>query len=289
MDKSVSQFCPHLGLKHDPTTSFSYPSKGHVCFHAERKPTPELDFQRTTCLTAQHINCPVYKSPPGVRLPENIRQPRDQIKFQAKFILWALLIIILGLGAYLSIKYRGQLLSQIEGFVVPAWQQTQQALPPTLPPTATVEWIPTETQQPTATPTSTPEPTASPTVTRGPAVLALGTPIGGDIQFIIHRVIEGESLGQYASRYNTTEAAIRAVNFDMPSVLFIDWILVIPIDITDTTGLPAFQPIQMQEGGISVEAFANQLGVDVEDISLYNNLYPDRILQSGEWILVPRE
>jgi hypothetical protein len=120
-------------------------------------------------------------------------------------------------------------------------------------------------------------------------VLTLGTPIGREIKLIIHRVNEGESLGQYAYRYNTTEAAIRAVNYQMPTVLFIDWILVVPIDITDTTGLPAFQPVRIEEGGFSVEAFAQQFGADAEEMSLYNNVPPDHILQAGDWVLVPRE
>ena len=291
MDKNVQQFCPHLGLKSDPTTSFSFPSKGNICYHAKRRPTPELEYQRATCLTAIHINCPVFKSPPGVRLPENILQPRDNKKIKSRHILWAILIIIIVSGIFLTVKYREPLLSQINQLVLPAWQQTQQALPLVLPPSPTMEFTPTNTQSASVIPTATitPEPTPSPTITRGPVVLDLGTPIGGEIQFIIHRVLDGQALGQYAARYNTTETAIRAVNYDMPSVLYIDWPLVIPIDILDPTGLPAFQPIQIEDGGFSVEAFARQLGVDVEEMSYYNHVEPNRILQPGEWILVPRE
>ena len=117
----------------------------------------------------------------------------------------------------------------------------------------------------------------------------LDTPIGGEVKFIIHRVQEGEAIGQYTSRYNTTEAAIRAVNYNMPSVLFIDWLVVIPLGVTDASGLPAFQPIQMETGGLSVEMFARQLGVDLEKINLYNDFDPGRILQPGEWVLIPRE
>ena len=150
---------------------------------------------------------------------------------------------------------------------------------------------PTETQQPTGTPaaTSTPEPTALPTATWRPAVFDLGTPIGGEVKFIILRVTEGQSLGQFTARYNTTEAAIRAVNYNMPSVLLIDMILIIPLDVTDASDLPAFEAYQIQEGGISVKALATQLGVDPVDVSLYNHIDPDRILEPGEWILVPRE
>jgi hypothetical protein len=293
MNNSVHLFCPHLGLKSDPTTSFGFPSKGNVCFHAKGHPTPELEYQRATCLTAQHIMCPVYKSPPGVRLPENIRQPKQLIKYSPKFIVWGVMLILLITAIFLAIRFRGQLIDQVSQIVVPAWKQTQQVLPSVLPPSPTLVIFPTETQPaiPTATaaPTSTPEPTLTATSTRGSAVMSLETPIGRDITFIIRRVIEGEAIGQYASRYNTTEAAIRAVNYDMPSVLFIDWLLVIPLDRTDVTGLPSFQPLQIQEGGITLEALANQLGVEAEEISLYNFIEPEHILIPGEWILVPRE
>jgi hypothetical protein len=292
MENSVQPFCPHLGLKSDLTTSFSFPSKGNVCYHAKGRPTPELEYQRATCLSAMHINCPVYKSPPGVKLPDNIRQPRDIKKVKPKHILWFGLVILVISGLWLSLTYREQLFSQINQIIVPAWQQTQQALPSELPPSpTTVDFTPTHTQPvtPTATTTNTPEPTPSPTHTKVPVILALGIPIGSEIQFLMHRVVEGEAIGQFANRYNTTEAAIRAVNYDMPSVLFIDWILVIPLNIEDASELPAFQPIQIEEGGISVEAFARQLDVDIEDISYYNHVDPARILQPGEWILVPRE
>jgi hypothetical protein len=289
--KSPHEMCPNLGLKNDRTTSAGYPSRWNVCYHAKGKPAPELEYQRTTCLTAQYIQCVVYKSPPGVKLPENIQQPREPIKIEPKLFLWALLVILLGVGVLLGNNYREQIFTQVDRILVPAWQQTQRALPTTIPHTSTAVATPTETQQPTVTPaaTSTPEPTALPTATWRPAVFDLGTPIGGEVKFIILRVSEGSALGQFASRYNTTEAAIRAVNYNMPSVLFIDMILIIPLDVTDARDLPAFEAYQIQEGGISVTALATQLGVDPEDVSLYNHIDPDRILKPGEWILIPRE
>jgi hypothetical protein len=79
------------------------------------------------------------------------------------------------------------------------------------------------------------------------------------------------------------------VNYNMPSVLYIDLIIVIPLGVTDPDGLPTLQPVQMVIGGLSVEAFARQLGVDPNEMSRYNHVTPDRILEPGEWILVPRD
>ncbi|MFU8827431.1 MAG: hypothetical protein ACNA70_08060 [Brevefilum sp.] len=213
------------------------------------------------------------------------------LKLQTNTIRRVLLLVILVTAVVLAIIFRDMLSNQVNRLLVPAWQQTRQALPPTLSPSPTLDLLPTATQTITVTPTvtNTPEPTPSPTRTRRPPVMNLNTPIGRELKFIIHRVQEGEAMGQYASRYNTSEAAIRAVNYAMPTVLFIDWLIVIPLDVTDATGLPAFQPIQMETGGLTVELFARQLGVDPEDINFYNDFDPNRILQPGEWVLIPRE
>jgi len=109
------------------------------------------------------------------------------------------------------------------------------------------------------------------------------------MNFIILRVDPGESLARYATRFNTTDAAIRAVNYDLPPVLPPGWILVIPMDITDISGLPAFEPLEVQTGGMTIEALAVELGVGVEDLYRYNDIQPGRIMQAGEWLLVPRE
>ncbi|HOE69597.1 MAG TPA: LysM peptidoglycan-binding domain-containing protein [Brevefilum sp.] len=295
MENSVQHFCPHLGLKSDPTTSFSFPSKGNVCFHAKGRPTPKLCFQRSTCLTDQHLNCPIFSSPTGVRLPANLKAPKEKKENNQKIILWAILTPILISSIFLTYTYRLQLFNQIDRMLVPAWKNTQQALPPTFPPSPTLVVVPRLTITPTvtgtATPTSEPTQTLIPsltqTPTRGPVVLELGTPIGKQGKFVIIRVLEGESIGQFAGRYNTTEEAIRAINYKLPSVLYPDWLLVVPLDFSDTTGLPSFQPIQVTTDGITLLELAQLLNMEAEEISRYNNMGPGHPLQQGEWILIP--
>ncbi|MFY9156664.1 MAG: hypothetical protein WAN98_02160 [Brevefilum fermentans] len=300
MENSVQHFCPHLGLKSDPTTNFSFPSKGNVCFHAKGHPTPQLYFQRTTCLTDQHLNCPIFSSPPGVRLPANIIEPKEKTGNNPKIILWAILTPILISGIFLINANRLQLFNQIDRMFVPAWKNTQQALPLTLPPSPTLEVVPSLTVAPTVTftatitatatsePTQTLIPSLTLTSTRAPAVFELGTPIGKQGKFIIIRVLEGESIGQFAGRYNTTEEAIRTINYKLPSVLYPDWLVVVPLDLSDTTGLPSFQPIQVTTDGITLLELAQLLNMEAEEISRYNNMGPGHLLQQGEWILIPR-
>jgi LysM repeat protein len=247
------------------------------------------------------VNCQVYNSVPGEKMPNNLQQPRSQVWFSAGTIIKALIMII-AIGALVfGIINHSILFAQAQRILVPAWQQTQSAQSLNLLSTPTLEIVPTETPLPTATstPTITPTilptgtstalPTATPTATLEPSVLALDTPLGSTIKFIIVRVNPGETLSQIATLHNTTEAAIRTVNFDLPSVLYVDRILVIPIDITDASGLPAFEALEIQQGGMTIEALAVELGVSVEDLYVYNDIQPERIMQAGEWLLVPRD
>jgi hypothetical protein len=99
------------------------------------------------------------------------------------------------------------------------------------PPTPTSTWTPTSTSTPTPTPTftatststytSTPSPTLTwtptwtPTPTVPPSKHQLDMVIGTDYKFIIHQVAGGESLNQYAYKYNTSTATILAVNHNL--------------------------------------------------------------------------
>lgn len=287
--KKKQVICPQIGLRADKTTSAGFPSVMNACFHAKGQPIPELEFQRTTCLTENFNQCPIYNSPQGVNLPDEIRQPKQLFQLQKQHYLWALFIIFLVIIIFIGVNFRKQLTARLDQIFVPAWQQTQSSITATLPPTSTVVSIPTKTLQPQPSQTATSEPTPSPTTYHRPPVNSLEAIIGQEIELMIIQVREGESLGQFASRYNTTTEAIKAVNYNLPPVLLVDWFLVIPVGIQDTSGLPAFEPIQLQQGGISIEAFTQQLQANIEDIYRFNNFNPGRILTPGEWVLVPRE
>jgi hypothetical protein len=84
--------------------------------------------------------------------------------------------------------------------------------------------------------TITPEPTELITETISPVNLALDNPIGGDVQFIIHRVLVGESFFEYARDYDTNVDAISAINYNLPPILYVDLIIIIPIGVDDPAG-----------------------------------------------------
>ncbi|MEA3325750.1 MAG: LysM domain-containing protein [Chloroflexota bacterium] len=136
-------------------------------------------------------------------------------------------------------------------------------------------------------PSPTKQLTSTPTDVK--PVLTLDIPIGSEYQFIIHRVKEGESLQIFADLYNTSVEAIRAVNYDLIAPLWIDWLVIIPVNTTDVEDIPTFEPYQVESDQITISELSKQLSTQLEDLLLYNNLDSEHVLYQGEWLLIPRE
>jgi len=151
--------------------------------------------------------------------------------------------------------------------------------------TPEVRLVPSVTSSPTAT-LRIKQPTWTPYLTAVIAPHALETPIGIGHKFVIHRVHAGENLIALANQYLTSVAAIQAVNYNLPSPVMVDWLLVIPVRQTDVQGLPTFEPYEI-EGYVVVEALAQQLSVDPEIFKSYNALGNSEVLSAGEWVLIP--
>lgn len=117
----------------------------------------------------------------------------------------------------------------------------------------------------------------------------LDTPISKDFKFVIHRIADRESVAQYAELYNTTAEAIYASNLFIPSPIWINWLIIIPVDMTDVADLPAFEAYMVDKDGIIIEEVAETLSVDAEEMRLYNDLETGHIMNSGDWLLIPRE
>jgi capsular exopolysaccharide synthesis family protein len=143
----------------------------------------------------------------------------------------------------------------------------------------------TRTAESLSQPTNTP--TLKPTSTVPTNPHTLDSPIGTNPRFIIHRVKSGENLDLYAQEYHTTIEAIRAVNYYSPTPIWEDWLIVIPLDTTDTTNLPAFEAYMVTDKNITIEKLAQSNLVDPALLKTYNG-YPDNYqLTAGEWILIP--
>jgi hypothetical protein len=166
--------------------------------------------------------------------------------------------------------------------------------PPTLAGTVfpvTATRTPTRTRTPTATKTSTR--TASPTLPvftpiAGVCGHPLDIPFGGKVQFLLHQVVSGENLDMYARQHQTTTDAIRAVNYFLPLPVWENWIVVIPIGISDVSGVPLFEPYQADGTIVSLDELAKQLSADAQSLQKYNG-FDDSCRMFLGWVLVPRE
>jgi hypothetical protein len=154
----------------------------------------------------------------------------------------------------------------------------------TITPTTTNTLIPTITSTPTITPTLT----ATSTATSEPPRYELDTPIGTDYQFVIHKVQGGENLNQYAARYITSVEAILRVNYALNIPLWVDALVVIPVEFTEVTQMPYFQPYKVTADGITVETLGSELATNLDDFIYYNGLSRGERLSFGDWLLVPR-
>lgn len=293
MENQTTNICPYLGMKNDPTTHVGYPSTYNVCHHTKRQEIPNLNYQRLTCLKTSFVECPIYNSEIVQRMPRSIRYRSNKLfNFSKKFKIGLLIISMVIVIAGIFVLFQ-QFAPKLTQALLPSWQKTQDLRTDQRLPTIPVTQIPGGDETPSAAPeptaTATKQPSGTPTRRIISSILALDSPIGADVKFIIHRVGSGESLFQYAREYNTNVDAIRAVNYNLPSVLFVDWLVVIPVGIDDPTGLPSFEVFQVTMRGLTVETLAEELSVEPERLVKYNNLPMDYKFSPGEWILVPRE
>jgi len=282
--KEINQeTCPHLGLKNDQVTFSSYPSGWNACHHVNPVSTPTLDFQRRFCLRANYVNCPIYQSASGQKMPRDIQLRESGISGKTKQILLLALLAVVGIVIILGFVFKDQILAIIN--------PEQEMTPQPTDYVSVIQKTPTElplTQTPTNHP---PTPTLiPPTPTTEPVILELETPIGApDLQFLIHRVSQGESLEVFADVYNTSVDAIIAVNSSILIPLWIDSLIVIPVNTLDVVSLPAFEPYQVEIMGLTPQTLAEKLSVDPDDLSRYNNVPSEYLFNAGDWILVPRE
>lgn len=280
------KICPYLGLPHDPQTPALFPSERNFC-HRVRPPQAILaSHQQAYCLVAEHQSCPVFGDPQIATRREFIPAPSSLEKYR---IAAPVLIGLLFLAVLLFFGWNFRaFLSSPAPTVIPEAPQAAAPLAPAGTPEpqgpgeAVTEATPILSPRPSPT---LPPPTETASLTP-PA--SLETLIGENPALLIHRVARGESLTSLADRYGTTPEAIQAVNFVMPLPLWLDWLVVIPVDLQDASGLPRFEVYQVGEADSTLDALAEQQSVDVSLVARYNQLSPTDALTAGSWLLLPR-
>ncbi len=104
---------------------------------------------------------------------------------------------------------------------------------------------------------------------------------------MIHRVVGGNTLDLFISKYETNLEAILAVNFSLHVPLWADEIIVIPVGRTDTRGIPPFATYQASGETISMDQLALQLSTDAQSLQKFND-FDETCTTFVNWLLVPR-
>lgn len=271
----------------DPQTSLAFPSVWNYCNHAEPVEAVATDHQQKYCLTARYVNCPVFMRSATGPLPSQIREPsqysgRTGAALKTFIVVGAIVMIILISGMAI-LQSRNQVNQQV--LIV--------TNTPYIEPSQTAS-APPEPALPAPTFTPTPNLVQSPLEFLGTEFAStraphdIGSLIGVDYLFRIHRVAWGENLEIIAQRDGTSIDAISAVNYQFTTPLWLDQIIVIPVNRTDVSGLPAFQAFRIPQP-ILVEDLATQQAVDASILKYYNALPDGTLLLAGEWVLIPRQ
>ncbi len=277
-----SLFCPFLGFEDDPSTALAYPASYNFCFKAKPTAPVSLSHQRNLCLTEKYHDCPVYMKEASSPLPKAMRGEHSTRIRPAKWLPFVGLAGVILIGI-LAVILTGVV--PIRGFNPPYMVITITATPTRAPmmgaPTRDVSLTP----EPTATILPTHTATMPSLTNRTPR--ALETPFGTSPQLVIHKVVEGEGFILLAENFNTTADAIKAINFDLPESLWVNTILVIPINTDDVTGLPKFTVVEVRAEGMTIEIYADRMQINVELLKQYNDLPAGYALKIGEWLIIP--
>ena len=282
----TSLTCPALGLMDDADTSLAFPSIWNCCYRSRPIASPNIKYQEEFCLNVDHYECPFFLSEKPLPLPGHIRAPRPGIIKRNKKTIWRTLffvLIVLVLLVALAWGIWGQ------GIFPPFSMGIATAA-------ASAIILPTSSDVPSAAVTASllPPSTRPVAVQTGTAAVPLSmhqleAPIGTDQKFLIHRVLEGENLDQYAPKYSTSVEAIVAVNHELTPPVWVGTLVVIPIGFTDVSDLPGFETHMITDTGMTVELLAQEFNVDPLDLKYYNSIRTGEILLIGDWFLIPHK
>ncbi|HET9913023.1 MAG TPA: LysM peptidoglycan-binding domain-containing protein [Anaerolineales bacterium] len=272
--------CPYLGLDDDADTSLAFPSGWNTCHRGRRAVSPSLEYQSEYCLGENHQKCAVFLSERGtLPLQHHLRANHNRTGKSGRGY-WGLAFLLIGILALVGLGWFFLRSSQSRPTVTEPPLFTNTALmPPTNTPTSAFTHTPAFTMTAAQSP-----------ISNGAAVSKrqLDQPIGSDYKFVIHKVLYGENLGQYASWYNTSVEAILAVSYDLKTPIWVDAVVIIPVGFTNTYGLPAFEAYEVPRADMSLNVLALSFGVSLKDLRYYNAIDMDESLQAGDWLLIPR-
>lgn len=275
-----SGFCPFIGFEEDPETALAYPAPYNFCNHCKPIAPVSLGHQRSACLTREFANCPVFQKDTLEPLPRELRGVRPESFKPTPWIPVGILVLVV-MVTFIVLAILGVI--RVPG-LTPIPAETQ--------PTIKVN-TPTEVTPPpsvTVENTANPEPTNTleATDTTPFTIHAIETPFGENPKLVIHQVQEGEGYYLMEKTYNTTEEAIKAINFELPQTLWVNKLLVIPVNTDDVTGLPQFSVREITSEGLTIEAYATRMQLNADALKIYNALPDGYLLEMGDFLIIPQ-
>jgi len=286
----INPTCPSLGLVDDKDTSLGYPSKWNTCQRSRPSTSPRFEHQQEFCLGGKYGDCPLFLSPQAMPMPQDLRIPRSLSGTTGRNSLRNVVIALVICIAVLAVGWRVAAGRDVSSPPTEqaTWTASSLAEPTSMavsPPTISVAVIPTLTLALNGAATPVAIPISSPSIHQ------LEQPIGTDTKFVIHKIVQGETLSQLAEQFDTSVEAILALNYSKKNPGWSGTLLVIPLGFTDFASLPSFVVYRVAEKdrGATVDKLAEYLQVDPLQLKYYNGWTNDgdRPLV-GDYLLVPR-
>lgn len=269
--------CPHLGMRDDPGTYYSYASTGNRCYRCKQPATPLMAHQETVCLRGGQMDCLAFQQGEGKAFPPELRPAAATGgRLRGASAPMTVLAIVAGTAAL--------------GFA--AWQflpQISRLKLPGMGGQATVAILPSETAAPAPSASAVPSATVAPSATALIQTHALEEPfeING-IKLLMHRVGGGETFDVLDETYGTTPEVIRSLNPSVgPSLWAKSVILIAPgLEVMDPS-LPGFRLHEVREPTVTIERMAIVYNIDAALLMRYNGCTDNCTLSAGDWVLFP--
>jgi hypothetical protein len=294
--------CPFIGLSTDALTAMENPSPQNNCHKSKPLSPPSLAYQREFCLNVTYTRCKLFSTDVRKPIPSDLAEESTKKRKRIPGILWILSgIILLGVILVSSGLFSAWFLSPLADKGITPTAGIVSAIKITAgepspqgkkeepePEPADQGWM----AESTLVIESQVQPTTGLTpitvYTEDPPHLLL-TPFGTEHVFLLHRVTGGEDLNAIANKYQTSTEAIRAINYNMTLELWVDTVIIIPVNQTDVTGITPMITLEITGNAKTVQELATENGISPELLGAVNARSTEYIFQIGEWVIIPNE